>query len=45
MRRSRYNRFAVEYFEDSAEGYVFEGDLQALERRLYEGGVEDFEED
>lgn len=44
VRRSRCDRFAKGHFRHSAEGYIFEADIRELERRLYEEGVEDFED-
>ena len=44
VRRSRCDRFAREHFKHSAEteGYIFEADIQDLERKLHEQGVQDY---
>ena len=42
--RSRCDRFAREHFKHSAGGYIFEADIQALQREIEEGSVQiDFE--
>ena len=38
--RSRCDRFAREHFKHSAGGYIFEADIQALQRRIEEGNIQ-----
>lgn len=47
VRRSRCDRFPKEHFKHSAMGgYIFEADIQALNRALDEGEIEiDFDEE